>query len=129
METLKDKKIAKLEEVTYKKIYVHSVLDLPEKDAEQRYYVHIRGDFGLRWLRFPSGAYRQLRKKIDWYLSPKEQPDTAPTGDELIKKIAVGFFCHWWNTAGTNTDQGFDEWWKNHKQEYLSSKATKQTEK
>ena len=27
------------------------------------------------------------------------------------KKIAVDFFRHWWNTGGTNTEQGFDDWY------------------
>ena len=28
------------------------------------------------------------------------------------KRIAVGFFQYWWNTSGTNTNQGFDEYYK-----------------
>jgi hypothetical protein len=32
----------------------------------------------------------------------------APT---LSKRVAVGFFQYWWNTSGTNTNQGFDEYW------------------
>jgi hypothetical protein len=27
------------------------------------------------------------------------------------KDIAVRFFHHWWNSGGTNTEQGFDDWY------------------
>lgn len=27
------------------------------------------------------------------------------------KKIATEFFRYWWNKEGSNTDQGFDDWW------------------
>jgi len=30
----------------------------------------------------------------------------------LSKRIAVGFFQWWWNTGGTNTNQGFDTYWQ-----------------
>lgn len=29
----------------------------------------------------------------------------------MAKRIAVGFFQYWWNRPGTNTNQGFDEYW------------------
>lgn len=33
----------------------------------------------------------------------------APT---LSKRVAIGFFQYWWNSpSGTNTNQGFDEYW------------------
>jgi len=35
-----------------------------------------------------------------------EKPDKI-----LSKRIAVGFFTYWWNRPGTNTNQGFDEYW------------------
>lgn len=28
------------------------------------------------------------------------------------KRVAVGFFQFWWNTSGTNTNQGFDTYWE-----------------
>jgi hypothetical protein len=30
----------------------------------------------------------------------------------LRKRIAVGFFQYWWNSPGTNTNQGFDEYYQ-----------------
>jgi hypothetical protein len=42
--------------------------------------------------------------------------------DELIKEIACTFFRHWWNSPGNNTEQGFDSWWKEYKNDYLSKK-------
>lgn len=38
--------------------------------------------------------------------------------DDLVKKVAVDFFRFWWNTGGTNTDSGFDEWWSTHSADY-----------
>ena len=39
--------------------------------------------------------------------------------DEMIKDICTKFFYHWWNTQGNNTDEGFDNWWKENKQQLL----------
>lgn len=35
-----------------------------------------------------------------------------------IKDITTSFFRHWWNTDGSNTDQGFDDWWNGIKGHY-----------
>jgi len=35
--------------------------------------------------------------------------------EENVKKISLDFFYHWWNAKGTNTEQGFDEWFKEYK--------------
>jgi len=43
--------------------------------------------------------------------------------DDLIKDIATEFFYHWFNTSGTNTAQGFDDWWKINKARFISDKA------
>lgn len=34
---------------------------------------------------------------------------------EDVRKIALDFFYHWWNAKGTNTEQGFDEWFEEYK--------------
>ena len=38
--------------------------------------------------------------------------------DDLIKLIAVDFFRYWYNAPGTNTEQGFDEWWSDYGDNY-----------
>ncbi len=53
----------------FEKVYIRDEKDLPE-ETEQRFYMHIKGDFDLRSVRIPSASYRALRKKIDWYLKP-----------------------------------------------------------
>ena len=32
-----------------------------------------------------------------------------------IKQYCVSFFRWWWNKGGTNTEEGFDEWWDKRK--------------
>ena len=36
-------------------------------------------------------------------------------GDDKIKDIATEFYYHWHNSGGTNTADGFDDWWKLNK--------------
>ncbi len=35
--------------------------------------------------------------------------------EEEVKKIALDFFYHWWNSKGTNTEQGFEKWFEQFK--------------
>lgn len=35
-----------------------------------------------------------------------------------IKAIATKFFYDWYNSPGTNTQQGFDEWWAKNAKEF-----------
>ena len=35
---------------------------------------------------------------------------------DTAKKMATDFFRWWYNQPGTNTDQGFDEWWEQFQQ-------------
>lgn len=32
--------------------------------------------------------------------------------EEEVRKITLDFFYHWWNSKGTNTEQGFDKWFE-----------------
>ena len=38
----------------------------------------------------------------------------------ITKTVATEFYRYWHNAPGTNTDQGFDDWWKNNRQRILS---------
>lgn len=40
--------------------------------------------------------------------------------DAIAKKIATEFYLYWHNAPGTNTYQGFDDWWKSNRQRILS---------
>jgi len=31
---------------------------------------------------------------------------------EKLKEFATAFFYWWYNSGGTNTEQGFDTWWE-----------------
>jgi len=37
---------------------------------------------------------------------------------ERHKKIATDFFYHWYNSKGNNTEQGFNKWWSENKNNY-----------
>ena len=39
-------------------------------------------------------------------------------GKEKLKEISCAFFRWWYNAPGNNTEQGFDEWWKENKEQY-----------
>jgi hypothetical protein len=60
---------------------------------------------------------------IDSEPSPVES-----SADDTIKRISVDFFRYWWNTSGTNTDEGFDKWYALHKHEYASQRVNKPVE-
>lgn len=49
-------------------------------------------------------------------LIKKTQPQIS---DDLIKDITTHFYYHWHNAPGTNTQQGFDDWWKINKQRFI----------
>lgn len=44
---------------------------------------------------------------------PRKKKKEAP-----IKRIATDFFRWWYNQPGTNTDDGFDDWWKQNREKY-----------
>lgn len=37
---------------------------------------------------------------------------SKPITEETIRDVATEFFYSWYNSPGTNTLQGFDDWWK-----------------
>lgn len=41
-----------------------------------------------------------------------------------IKELATKFFYDWYNSSGTNTEQGFDEWWNKNKLHFKLSNNT-----
>lgn len=36
----------------------------------------------------------------------------------LIKDIVTEFYYHWHNSGGTNTADGFDDWWKLNRERF-----------
>ena len=52
---------------------------------------------------------------IALYLHPVPLKDlTDNSAAEHYKKLATDFFYWWHNQPGSNTQQGFDDWWKHH---------------
>lgn len=67
------------------------------------------------------GGARKVKQLSQEFIKSYCHPETTvqsddPTNEipdkEIFKKVAVEFFYHWWNTAGSNTLHGFDEWWE-----------------
>lgn len=46
-----------------------------------------------------------------WILTSSNSPVNDVQHRDKIKKYCTKFFYYWYNTKGTNTEQGFDEWW------------------
>jgi translation initiation factor 2 beta subunit (eIF-2beta)/eIF-5 len=42
----------------------------------------------------------------------QQEQDKSKYGEEEVRKISLDFFYHWWNSKGTNTEQGFDKWFE-----------------
>lgn len=39
--------------------------------------------------------------------------------DDRIEAICTDFYYHWHNAPGTNTQQGFKDWWEKNRSKYL----------
>ena len=37
---------------------------------------------------------------------------------KTAKKLCTSFFYYWWNEPGTNTEEGFETWWKIREKAY-----------
>jgi len=60
-------------------------------------------------------ALKMLEYLLEGVLGERDQLATA---DKLIhKQIACEFFRWWYNQPGSNTDQGFDEWWEKRRED------------
>lgn len=55
-----------------------------------------------------------LQRDLD--LSMAVRPDIIARDKAEIKEMCCKFFYWWYNQRGNNTEQGFDEWFKLHKQ-------------
>lgn len=41
--------------------------------------------------------------------------------EKQIKELAIRFFYDWYNSPGSNTEQGFDAWWETNKANYQTA--------
>lgn len=49
-------------------------------------------------------------------LNDRNQQIEKSYNESDVKKIAINFFYHWYNTPGTNTEEGFDDWFEQFKE-------------
>jgi len=67
---------------------------------------------------------QQLKEALT--AAPKSSPDQIPPPPatpqnkdaQSIKTICVSFFHDWYNSPGSNTGQGFDDWWERNSAHY-----------
>lgn len=51
----------------------------------------------------------------DVIIPKEEHKQKRMYSEEEVRKITLDFFYHWWNSKGTNTEQGFDKWFEKFK--------------
>ena len=67
----------------YIKVEIKSESDLPK---EGKYHFHIRGDASLRFKDVEGASFRQLKKKVDYYLLPISDTELIVPSEEEIEK-------------------------------------------
>lgn len=86
------------------------------KDHEKRELVNELRDVAVKY-----AGTQQLREHIAHVVNVRVPADLEK---EAARKMATDFYYWWHNQPGTNTQQGFDEWWReHHKKEYLDIPA------
>ena len=66
------------------KVYIKSESDLPK---EGKYHFHILVDTSLRFKDVESASFRQLKKKVDYYLLPVSEPVSNGNAEEKANKM------------------------------------------
>ena len=56
-----------------------------------------------------------IRSEPDW---ARSRIVVCEKYEAYLKSIATDFFREWYNAPGSNTDQGFDDWWKANRGNY-----------
>ena len=71
----------------------------------------------LEELYFKRNPHRKVivKKRIDDFIAGTECQAERMYSEEEVRKISIDFFYHWWNSKGTNTEQGFDKWFSQFK--------------
>ena len=62
---------------------------------------------------------QMVRREPEWAANRVQEGEEAIARlegmEETIRDIATEFFRAWYNAPGSNTDQGFEDWWKLNK--------------
>lgn len=62
---------------------------------------------------------QMVRREPDWAANRVQEGEKAIERlagmENTIRDIATEFFRSWYNAPGSNTDQGFDDWWRLNK--------------
>lgn len=100
-----------------REVIFHAACDLAESDIED--------DDGLKELHdslvsaskiIPSQSLNHIKAQVE-----------EETIDKYAKDIATEFFYHWYNAQGSNTVQGFDEWWELNRERFVQRKYKEQS--
>jgi hypothetical protein len=71
----------------YQKVVIESEKDLPKGD--EKYHIHLIGDSNLRFCSPEGATFRQIKKRIDWYLLPVQSSIPELTDEEIEKAFLM----------------------------------------
>ena len=75
----------------------------------------------ISWCRYAQRLMRAAGELSGWHakadaleelITAAPQPPEAVYHKEELKRLCTDFFYWWYNQPGSNTQQGFDEWWE-----------------
>jgi hypothetical protein len=69
---------------TFRKVFIKSEVDLPK---EGKYHFHIIGDSSLRFKDVESASFRQLKRRVNYYLLPIQEQSRSPRN--LERDVAI----------------------------------------
>jgi len=73
----------------YVKVFIKSESDLPK---EGKFHFHILGDSSLRFKDVEGASFRQLKRKVDYYLKPISDTELIVLSEEQIEKKLLDLF-------------------------------------
>lgn len=59
--------------------------------------------------------YAQITTAFENGAKWQQQQNKNLYSEEQVRKICLDFFYYWWNSKGTNTEEGFNEWFEQFK--------------
>jgi len=57
-----------------------------------------------------------------------EHQSNLPSDKETVKKLCTTFYYWWHNQKGTNTEEGFETWWKDNGKKITDKSHTNQSQ-
>jgi len=89
---------------------------IPIKEHKQETLEEVAENYKIKTIKSGRSHRVEYTKqiKLDFISGAKwqQEQDKNKYSEEEVRKISLDFFYHWWNSKGTNTEQGFDRWFE-----------------